>query len=278
MRSIPDYFFLIFFATILLLGLFALLFFIPYMIRKKDDNMKNLKSDLFLDAFQSLGNEIKSLKEQLIIKERLAALGEISAGIAHELRNPMGVIAGYVRLLLKGIDEQDTQKKELLTGILKEIGEMNSFIDELLKFSLSEPIKKIDNNLVEIIRDVLKTMEGSERVIFSATEPIFLKADEVLLKKALRNLIQNGLEAGEKVLIETTMLDGGINIAIKDNGKGIASEDLDKIFLPFFTKKEKGFGIGLALAQKIIMGHGGNISIESKIGEGSTFNIFLPYQ
>lgn len=277
MKDIPNAYFFFLFATILLLILIALIFLIPRTIKKRREENKDLNTDLFLDAFQSLGKEISSLKEQLVIKERLAALGEISAGIAHELRNPMGVIAGYVRLLLKSIDNNDTQKRELLTGILKEVEEMNAFIEELLKFSRSEPINKKDSNITKIIRNISEALD-SDRIIFSTKEPISLKADEILLKKALENLIKNGLEAGDKVWIEIEKKDRGVDIIIKDSGKGIPEEDLKKIFMPFFSTKEKGFGIGLALAQKIILGHGGSITVESKIGEGSTFKVFLPYQ
>lgn len=278
MKDIPNAFLFFLFATVLLLILIALIFFIPRIIKKRNEENKDLKTDLFLDAFQSLGKEISSLKEQLVIKERLAALGEISAGIAHELRNPMGVIAGYAKLLLKSIDEEDGYKRDLIAGILKEIEEMNSFIEELLKFSRSEPIKKTDSNLTKVIKNVLETLEGSDRIIFSITEPISIKADEILLKKALENLIKNGLEAGDQVWIEIKEKDKGVDITIKDNGRGITEEDQKRIFMPFFSTKEKGFGIGLALAQKIIMGHGGNIKVESQIGQGSTFKVFLPYQ
>jgi two-component system sensor histidine kinase AtoS len=278
MRDNPEILFYLLLATTVLLFLLALIFFIPKVIKKREKEDRDLKTEAFLDAFQSLGNEIKSLKEQLIIKERFAVLGEISAGIAHELRNPMAVIAGYAKLLIKSINEDDTQKREIITGILKEIDEMNSVMEDLLKFSRLEPIKKRDTNLTELISDLLKTFEEPDRIIFSAKEPIFIKADEVLLKKALRNLIKNGLEAGQKVWIDIKEQDKGMNIVIKDNGKGISEEDLRKIFMPFFTTKENGFGIGLALAQKIIMGHGGNIKVNSKIGEGSTFDILLPYQ
>lgn len=278
MKDIPNAFLFFLFATVLLLILIALIFFIPRIIKTRNEDNKNLKTDLFLDAFQSLGKEISSLKEQLVIKERLAALGEISAGIAHELRNPMGVIAGYAKLLLKSIDEKDGYKRDLIAGILKEIEEMNSFIEELLKFSRSEPIKKTDSDLTKVISNILETLEGSDRIIFSIKEPISIKADEILLKKALENLIKNGLEAGDKVWIEIKEKDKGVDIIIKDNGRGIPEEDQKRIFMPFFSTKEKGFGIGLALAQKIIMGHGGNIKVESQIGEGSTFKVFLPYQ
>mgnify|MGYP001098705347 CR=1 FL=1 len=281
MRVNPEIFFIFLLSTILLLLLLALIFVIPRLIRKRDLEQRNLDKNNFLDALQSFSKEIKSLKDQLVLKERLAALGEVSAGIAHEIRNPLGVIAGYSKLLLKSLDERDIQKRELVMGILKEVDEINSVMEELLKFSRSEPINKRDLNLAELIKDIVEALENKDRVIYQMDESLFIKADEELLKKALKNIIKNGLEAAEKVWIDISKerFEGqdGTVITIKDNGKGIPEEDQKKIFMPFYTTKERGTGIGLALAQKIVTAHEGKIAVQSRVGEGSIFKVFLPY-
>jgi signal transduction histidine kinase len=280
MRVTPDIFFIFLLSTLLLLLLFALIFLIPRLIKKRELEQRDLDRNNFFEALQSFSKEIKSLKEQLVLKERLAALGEVSAGIAHEIRNPLGVIAGYARLILKSLDERDIQKRELVMGILKEVDEINSVMEELLKFSRSEPISKKELNLTKMIKDIVETLENKDRVIYQIEDPLFVRADEELLKKALKNIIKNGIDEAEKVWIDITKekLEGheGTVITIKDNGKGILEEDRDKIFMPFYTTKEKGTGIGLALAQKIVTAHEGKIAVESKIGEGSVFKIFLP--
>jgi len=238
-----------------------------------------------MGAFSALGNEIKSLKEQLIARERFAALGEVSAGIAHEFRNPMGVIAGYAKLLLNSLEQND-KRMELAAGILKEIGEMNSIMDELLKFSKSEPIKKADINLTKSIKDVIQGMgESPDKVVFSLLDDVLIKGDETLLKQVFKNLIRNALDAGDKVWIEVSPVrkglsiqNVGVHIIVRDNGRGIPEKDINKIFMPFYTTKQGGSGIGLALVQKIVIGHGGNITVESKEGEGSTFKLFLPVE
>jgi two-component system sensor histidine kinase AtoS len=280
MRVTPDIFFIFLLSTLLLLLLFALIFLIPRLIKKRELEQRDLDRNNFFEALQSFSKEIKSLKEQLVLKERLAALGEVSAGIAHEIRNPLGVIAGYARLILKSLDERDIQKRELVMGILKEVDEINSVMEELLKFSRSEPISKKELNLTKMIKDIVETLENKDRVIYQIEDPLFVRADEELLKKALKNIIKNGIDEAEKVWIDITKekLEGheGTVITIKDNGKGILEEDRDKIFMPFYTTKEKGTGIGLALAQKIVTAHEGKIAVESKVGEGSVFKIFLP--
>lgn len=264
--------------------LFALILFLPRLLRKKDTPSRKIESDVAIDSFQilgqTLGDEIKSLREQLLIKERLAILGEVSAGIAHEFKNSMGVIVGYARLLLKSLDETD-QRRETVRGIFNEIEDVNRIMDELLKFSKSEPIKKTDINLTKSIRDVIQGMgESGYRIVFSCRDDVVIKGDEILLKQAIKNLLRNALAAGDKAWIDIesslSFNKKGIFIAIKDNGQGILDSDLDKVFMPFYTTKEGGTGIGLALVQKIAIGHGGNVSVESKVKGGSTFRLFLP--
>ncbi len=237
---------------------------------------------MVIDSFQTLGNEIKSLKEQLMVKERLAALGEVSAGIAHEFRNPMSVIAGYSKLLIKSFEDTD-KRKEIVQSILNEIDEMNRVIEELLKFSGSGPINKKDIDIIKIIGEVLKNIEHEDDSISLASDTEFIvKADEILLKQAIRNLLQNAVDSGGKVWIDAKegVLSGreGVFINVRDSGRGISADDLNKIFTPFYTTKSGGTGIGLALVQKIAMSHGGSVTVESTEGEGSSFSLFLPFQ
>jgi two-component system sensor histidine kinase HydH len=280
MKAGPDILIIFLTASVFLILLFIVVIFLPRLLKKEEAKTESAEMNTVVNAFRALGDEIKSLKEQLVIKERLAALGEVSAGIAHEFRNPMGVIAGYARLLLKSFDEND-QRREIVNGILKEIREMNLVMEELLKFSKSEPIEKVDINITKSIRDVIQGMgEAARRIDFRCSDDVVIKGDETLLMQAIRNLVHNAIDAGDMVWIDVekgvSLNKEGVFIVVRDNGAGIPEKDLDKIFMPFYTTKEKGAGIGLALVQKIVMGHGGNISVESKGGEGSTFRMFLP--
>jgi two-component system sensor histidine kinase HydH len=283
MKAGPDSLIVFLIASVFLILLFIVAIFLPRLLKKEEAKTESAEINTVVNAFRALGDEIKSLKEQLVIKERLAALGEVSAGIAHEFRNPMGVIAGYAKFLLKSFDENDN-RREIVQGILNEIEDMNRVMEELLKFSKSEPIKKFEINLTKSIKDVIQSMgEPADKIDFSLLDDVSIKGDEILLKQAIRNLVHNAIDAGDRVWIEVKRgassverQKDGVSITVRDNGNGIAEEDLKKIFMPFYTTKDKGSGIGLALVQKIATEHGGNISVESKEGEGSTFRIFLP--
>ncbi len=234
-----------------------------------------------MGAFETLGNEIKALKEQLVMKERLAALGEVSAGIAHEFRNPMGVIAGYAKILLKGFPAEDN-RREVAQGILDEIEIMNHIMEELLKFSKTETIDKRDVDIKRSIDEiVLNLAENRDRITFDHNEPCIVKGDEILLKQAIRNLVLNALDAGEAVVITlgggSQAAKNGVYVNVRDNGPGISGEAKSKIFMPFYTTKPEGTGIGLPFVQKVAVAHGGSVSVISDKGKGSTFRIFLPY-
>ncbi len=280
MRSYPETLIVLLAASFVLIVLFFLAVYLPRLFKKKTLEAEPVEMNMLMGAFSALGGEINSLKEQLIIKERLAALGEVSAGIAHEFRNPMGVIAGYAKLLLKGLEDAD-ERKEIVQAILNEIEEMNRVMEELLKFSKSEPINMMDIDLVSFISDIVKGMgQTACEIKFSPCGPVSIKGDMTLLRQALKNLLQNAVHAGDKIRIdiEQTDLSGrqGVSIAIKDNGKGMPETDFNKIFMPFYTTKSRGTGIGLALVQKIALVHGGSVSVNSKEGKGSTFRLFLP--
>lgn len=277
-------------ASIFLLLLFIVAMLLPRLFKKQEIKSGNTDMNTVVSSFRALGDEIKSLKDQLVIKERLAALGEVSAGIAHEFRNPMSAITGYAKLLLKTLDTND-EKRKIVQAILKEIEDMNHVMEELLKFSKSEPIRKVDINLTKSIKEVIQGIdESGQKIDFKCSEDVFIKGDDILLRQAIKNLLTNAIEAGDRVLVEVRdsawgmecqMMSkedqrGDVYITVRDNGKGIPEADINKIFMPFYTTKESGIGIGLALVQKIITEHGGSISVESKKNEGSTFIIFLP--
>jgi two-component system sensor histidine kinase HydH len=282
MRTYPEILIVLLSTSVVLVALLFLVFYLPRLLKKKAREEEHFEMDTVMGAFAAVGGEIKSLKEQLLTKERLAALGEVSAGIAHEFRNPMGVIAGYAKFLLKGLDETD-KRREIVQAILDEIEEMNRIMEELLKFSTSEPLNKTEIDVKDFISDTLKSMGyAGSNIKFSPCDPVRIMGDRVLLRQAVRNLLQNALHAGDNIRIdiEKATLSGksGISIGIKDNGKGIPEADFNRIFRPFYTTKSKGSGIGLALVQKIALAHGGSVNVNSKEGKGSTFRLLLPVE
>ncbi len=280
MKNTPELFFTLLFLTLLIVVILISVLAILRFLKKREEKSSFAGMGEFTDAFKSLGGEINVLKEQLVLKNQLAAMGEISAGIAHQLRNPMAVIAGYSKLLLKSLDEND-KRREMLIAILKEVEEMNQVMEELFRLSRHEQINKTELNISKLIGNLINSItEKGQKVYLNGIANFIIKGDEILITQAIKNLIQNGLDAGGEVWIE--LMQGsfsqkeGVFINISDKGKGISKEDINKIFMPFFTTKEGGIGIGLTMVHKIIAAHGGNIAVDSKKGEGTEFKVFLP--
>jgi len=220
--------------------------------------------------------QLKALQAQMELRSRLSSLGEISAGIAHELRNPMGVIAGYTKLLSKRADES---LKPTVNAIAKEINVMNRIISDFLSFAKPAELNISDVDLKGIIEKCVSVFAGGRgniKINLDIDGLPTIKGDEVLLRQAFTNLIQNAIESmpkGGELSIRSSLRDF-IEVYISDTGPGIAENMVDKIFLPFFTTKDKGTGLGLSIVQKVIVSHGGNIFVESS-NNGTTFRIRL---
>jgi PAS domain S-box-containing protein len=221
--------------------------------------------------------EIKAFEAQMELRSRLSSLGEISAGIAHELRNPMGVIAGYTKLLSKKADES---LRPTVNAIAKEINVMNRIISDFLSFAKPAELNISDVDLKGIIENCVSVVAGGKGDIKTHIDIDGLpaiKGDEVLLRQAFTNLVQNAIESmpkGGELSIRSSLGDF-IEVSISDTGPGIAENIVDKIFLPFFTTKDRGTGLGLSIVQKIIVSHGGNIFVDSG-NKGTTFRIKFP--
>ena len=238
--------------------------------------------------------EIKRLQEQVELRRRLSVLGEMSAGIAHEFRNYMGTIMGYARLLAK--QQPDDSVRQMADAIHGELKAMNRLIDDLLQFGRHTELALQPTDLTGLLKRSVAHVASrcaEQRVTVSFSLPSSagggsggelppVQLDEGLMHQALLNLFNNAIDA---------MADGGtlsvhakriglrdVELTISDTGAGIPPEHLEKIFLPMFTTKEKGTGLGLALAHKIVLSHGGRISVDSKEGSGTTFRIVLPVQ
>ncbi|MFH1702177.1 MAG: ATP-binding protein [Nitrospirota bacterium] len=221
--------------------------------------------------------EIKAFEAQMELRSRLSSLGEISAGIAHELRNPMGVIAGYTKLLSKKADES---LRPTVNAIAKEINVMNRIISDFLSFAKPAELNISDVDLKGIIENCVSVAAGGKDDIKTHIDINGLpaiKGDEVLLRQAFTNLVQNAIESMPKggELSVRSSLGEFIEVSISDTGPGIAENIVDKIFLPFFTTKDRGTGLGLSIVQKIIVSHGGNIFVDSG-NKGTTFRIRFP--
>jgi two-component system sensor histidine kinase PilS (NtrC family) len=225
---------------------------------------------------------LKAVESQMELRARLSSLGELSAGIAHELRNPMGVIAGYTKLLSK---KGDKSSMTIVDAISKEISVMDRIISDFLSFAKPTELTISDIELKNIIENCIETVTGERKNINLELDidglPV-IKGDEIFLRQAFTNLIQNAVESmpqGGDLVIKSSVMktpEGDfLDISLSDTGHGIAENLIDKIFLPFFTTKERGTGLGLAIVHKIIISHGGSISVDSS-DKGTAFHIKLP--
>jgi PAS domain S-box-containing protein len=225
--------------------------------------------------------EFKELEKRLAQAERMAALGEVAAKVAHEIRNPLVSIGGFAKRLEKKLDGK---YKEYASIITREVNRLEGILKEILSFVRHTRLKKeklelvnLINDIISLYRDELKSKSVQLKTQFD--DPVLVEVDPDRLKEALINIIQNAiyvLPEGGKVSIRTYRKAQNGVIEISDNGPGIEEKDLPFIFDPFFTTKAEGTGLGLAITNRIIQEHGGTIEARSRINEGTTFIIKLP--
>ena len=231
--------------------------------------------------------EVKALEIEVLHRERLSALGNLAATVAHEIRNPLNAISmGLQRLKVEFQPTDDQEQYSRVTELmLGEVHRLNSIVEQFL--SLARPLEiKPEALRVQDVLNELATLVGGEaqqskvqiRVVAPLTLPP-LKADREYLRQTLLNLILNGLQAmpeGGTLTLKANTSNGDFLISITDTGVGIAPENRRRIFEPYFTTKAKGSGLGLAIARRIIEAHGGKITVSGEADHGCCFQIALP--
>jgi PAS domain S-box-containing protein len=226
----------------------------------------------------------KRLEEELLRGERLSALGRMAAHISHEIKNPLMLIGGFARQVLKNIAGDPEKLKEKLQIIVKEINHLETFLEEVGGYArISDPQKRL-GNLNALVQETCHLLEASiqEKGMTFRLEldhdlpPI--QFDPAHLRQVFLNIAKNGLEAmpeGGTLTIVTGRQAGRVFVQVSDTGEGIPPEVMGKIFQPFFSTKSKGSGLGLAISQQIIEAHRGEITIESEPHKGSRVTFFL---
>ena len=231
--------------------------------------------------------ELREAQDKLVRTERLAAIGQLSAGVAHELRNPLGGIknaAFYIRDKLQDADLSKSNPMiiEFLDLMDEDIESSNQIITDLMDFARVNPLQLTLTNIETIVDNVLSRMEIKENVkVNKQFEPDLpeVSVDSEQLRRALANLIKNADDAmpeGGELAFTATAPDGVVELQIRDTGEGISEQNLNKIFDPLFTTKTKGIGMGMPIVGEVIRKHNGTIEVASKPGEGTTFTIRLP--
>ncbi len=227
-------------------------------------------------------DQIIEIEEQLRRADRLSALGELSAGMAHEIRNPLGSIKGAAEILRDGV-EADDPKLEFAEIMIREVDRLNKVLEDFLRFARPAPVEHGRFSPNTVVNDVLKlTRQQAIRhhveVQVALDDDIEIPGLGEQIKQALLNLVLNALQAmpgGGILNVSSTILTNEIHIKVSDNGPGIAPDDRERIFNPFVTTRDSGTGLGLAITQRIIRGHEGHIVLNSTLGQGASFTICL---
>jgi signal transduction histidine kinase len=218
--------------------------------------------------------------------ERLAAIGQTTAMVGHDLRNPLQAMVSTLYLARKKLPSPSYEKSREVAKLLDPLDEHISYMDKIVSdlqdYAGSLTIEPIETNLPDLIRDVLSTAKIPGTVTVSVVvqgELTRIVVDPALMRRVLSNLITNAVQAmpqGGELTIGTSKNPGAISISVQDTGEGIARENLEKLFNPFFTTKAKGQGLGLAVCKRILEAQGGKITVKSEVGRGSTFTVEIP--
>lgn len=231
-------------------------------------------------VFQDL-SEIETLREQVRQKDRLAAIGEMAATVAHEIRNPLGGIRGFAALLARDIEPDDLRSR-LVEKILQGAKDLDRVVTQLLEYTRPLKLRLRSTSCGLLVDSALAYIDPTTHAVVVDNEvptDLHIMADPDTMRQVLLNILLNAVQSIQgngKVRIAAETDDATVSIVIADTGCGIPAEHLERIFSPFFTTKEKGTGLGLALAAKIVEGHGGSLEAHSVKGAGSTFVVRLP--
>jgi nitrogen fixation/metabolism regulation signal transduction histidine kinase len=229
---------------------------------------------------------IRVLQEMANRNDRLKALGEMAARVAHEIRNPLGGIKGFAALLKRDLEGQKEQQ-EMASYIIEGTNNLNRLVTNILNFSRPVHPTLVFTDLIDLLREVHQHVQADSTldakisiVVESSVSTLVVPVDPQLVKSAFLNLIVNAIQAmpptGGKIHLQIDQEIDKAIVTIADTGIGIPEENLVKVFSPFFTTKSEGTGLGLAEVHKVIQAHGGDIEVFSKVGKGSTFIVTLP--
>ncbi len=244
-------------------------------------------------------SDVVEMERELRRSERLAAVGELSASMAHEIRNPLAAISGSIQMLQGEGGRRPEQSQRLMEIVLRETDRLNRLLTEFLEYARPGPLRRESLLVEEVVAEVLAIYEGSRSdgpAVDVSIEPgLQLGADPGLLRQLLWNLLLNAAQAmpqGGRIGIEAHASQtpqegpggsrndgleaGWIELGVHDGGPGIPAETLDRIFDPFFTTKPGGTGLGLATVHRIVEEHGGSIRVQSATGKGTSFHVRLP--
>lgn len=261
-------------------------------LRAKDGRLVQITerdSPLFDSAAKRIGavkvfqdiTELELLRDRLRHQDRLAAVGQMAATVAHEIRNPLGGICGFAALLARDL-ESDDPRARLVEKILAGAKALERVVTDLLEFTRPLQLRLQPTPCRESVASALSYVDTAGKTIAienAVEEEAVVLADPDMLRQVLLNLLLNAVQSiadAGRVTVASALRDDAVELHVVDSGCGMSAAQLEQVFSPFFTTKEKGTGLGLAIAAKIVDAHGGQIAATSSPGAGSTFTLILP--
>lgn len=233
--------------------------------------------------FQDL-TELKRLEAHARRTERMATVGQLAAGVAHEIRNPMASISGSIELLRQSPQTSDDDR-QLMTIVHREVQRLNALIGDLLDYANPRAKQPVDFDLGTLVDETVQVARGDKNFVdveltASTEQPLPIHADPAKLRQVVWNLIRNAADAastgGKHVRVEARKTTEGAVVCVEDDGPGIPENLVGRIFDPFVTTKQKGTGLGLATCHAIVTEHGGSIDVETAIGKGTKMIVRIP--
>jgi signal transduction histidine kinase len=228
-------------------------------------------------------NDLRNAQDTIVRSEKLAAIGQLASSVAHELRNPLGVMKNVVYYFnMLGLGKEDADIQENLDILDKEIKTSDKIISDILDFTrIKKPTLRLEN-INMVLEDTLKRLDvGPEiKVVKELEEPLpNIEVDAMQLQQVFTNIVQNAMQSMDnsgRLKIRTSCNDDFIETDFTDTGIGISEKELGKIFDPLFSNKVNGTGLGLSVCASLVEGHGGKIDVSSETGNGTTFTVKLP--
>lgn len=232
--------------------------------------------------FQDL-TELRAMERQMRRAERLAVIGTLAAGVAHEIRNPLAAISGSIELL-RATPQADEDSRALMDIVTREVERLDALITDLLDYTNPQPRALVGFDLASLARETVQVFVQDRsfeavHVTCEGLEALEMVADPGRVRQVLWNLLRNGAEAARsRLVVRVDRREGAAVLEVEDDGPGIEPEHLERVFDPFFTTKSQGSGLGLATCHSIVREHDGNIHVENRPGGGCRFVVTLPLQ
>ena len=249
----------------------------------EDLRVQSEKSRRSAEELAEANRHLRDAEDAVRRQDRLAALGQLSAGLAHELRNPLGTIKASAEMLERNVSGENDLVREMAGFITSEVDRTNSLVTRFLQFARPLQVRLEASDLGSVLDRAIAMAERERPQVtiyknYSPEIPPF-PLDTELMERVFYNLVLNAAQAtpdGGAVTVKTRSAGGTAEVAVIDRGSGIDDQHRDSIFNPFFTTKPDGVGLGLAIVSKIVDEHGGKITVESEAGKGSVFRVLLP--